>query len=69
MTRVALSETARFLLADGWDYLRTYAVRDLAAWQAYSTARSRHPAVWAANRLVEQRKTMIFREIPDLRVR
>lgn len=63
------SETARFLLADGWNYLRTYAVRDLAAWQIYSTARARHPAVLVANRLVEQRKTMILREIPDLRVR
>lgn len=66
---VPRTETARFLLADGWDYLRTYAVRDLAAWQAYSTARGRHPAVWAANRLVEQRKTMILRELPDMRVR
>jgi len=66
---VPRTETARFLVADGWDYLRTYAVRDLAAWQAYSTARARHPAVYAANRLIEQRKTMILREIPDLRVR
>lgn len=66
---VPRTETARFLVADGWDYLRTYAVRDLAAWQAYSTARARHPAVWAANRLVEQRKTMILRELPDMRVR
>jgi hypothetical protein len=66
---VPRTETARFLLADGWDYLRTYAVRDLASWQAYSTARARHPAAWAANRLVEQRKTMILRELPDLRVR
>lgn len=66
---VPRTETARFLVADGWDYLRTYAVRDLAAWQAYSTARARHPAVWAANRLVAQRKTMILRELPDMRVR
>ena len=66
---VPRTETARFLVADGWDYLRTYAVRDLASWQAYSTARARHPAVWAANRLVEQRKTMILRELPDMRVR
>jgi len=68
-TLVPRTETARFLVADGWDYLRTYAVRDLASWQAYSTARARHPAVWAANRLVEQRKTMILRELPELRVR
>jgi hypothetical protein len=68
-TLVPRTETARFLVADGWDYLRTYAVRDLAAWQAYSTARARHPAVWAANRHVEQRKTMILRELPELRVR
>ena len=37
---VVRTETARFLMADGWDYLRTYAVRDLAAWQAYSAARA-----------------------------
>ena len=66
---VPRTETARFLVADGWDYLRTYAVRDLAAWQAYSAARARHPAVYAANRLIEQRKTMILRELPELRVR
>ena len=66
---VPRTETARFLVADGWDYLRTYAVRDLASWQAYSAARARHPAVWAANRNVEQRKTMILRELPDMRVR
>ena len=66
---VPRTETGRFLLADGWDYLRTYGVRDLAAWQAHSTARARHPAVWAASRLVEQRKTMILRELPDMRVR
>ena len=66
---VVRSETARFLVADGWDYLRTYAVRDLAAWQAYATARARHPATFGANRVVEARKTMILREIPDLRVR
>ena len=66
---VMRSETARFLVADGWDYLRTYAVRDLAAWQTYSTARARNPAVVVAASLTEQRKTMILREIPDLRVR
>lgn len=63
------SETARFLVADGWDYLRTYTVRDLAAWQAYTAARARHPAAFATNRVVEARKTLILREIPDLRVR
>lgn len=63
------SETARFLVADGWDYLRTYAVRDLAAWQTYTTARARHPAASTAQNLVERRKTMILREIADLRVR
>jgi hypothetical protein len=66
---VVRSETARFLVADGWDYLRTYAVRDLAAWQAYAAARARQPAVAAANRVIEARKTIILREVPDLRVR
>jgi len=66
---VLRSETSRFLVADGWDYLRTYAVRDLAAWQAYATARARHPASSTAQSVIEQRKTMILREIPNLRVR
>lgn len=66
---IVRSETARFLVADGWDYLRTYAVRDLAAWQAYAAARARHPAAFPSSRMVEQRKTMILREIPGLRVR
>ena len=66
---VVRSETARFLVSDGWDYLRTYAVRDLASWQTYSAARARNPAGYQAQRLVSARKTMILREIPDLRVR
>lgn len=66
---VLRTETARFLVADSWDYLRTYAIRDLASWQAYAAARSRHPAAFSINRLVEARKTMILRELADLRVR
>jgi hypothetical protein len=66
---VARTETARFLVADGWDYLRTYAIRDLAAWQAYNTARGRNPAAASLNRFVEAKKTLILREISDLRVR
>ncbi len=66
---VVRSETARFLVSDGWDYLRTYAVRDLAAWQAYSAARARNPATDHVQRMVSARKTLILREIPDLRVR
>lgn len=66
---IVRSETARFLIADGWDYLRTYGVLDLAAWQAYSAARGRHPQWFVANRLIEARKTLILREIADLRVR
>ena len=66
---VVRSETARFLVSDGWDYLRTYAVRDLAAWQAYNAARARNPATYQVQRMVSARKTMILREIPDLRVR
>ena len=62
------SETARMLIADGWDYLRTYSVRNLGAWQAYVTARARQPAA-AALLNVSARKTMILREIPALRVR
>lgn len=66
---VLRSETARFLVADGWDYLRTYAIRNLAAWQAYAAARGRHPAAIAVNRMVAARKTLILREIDELRVR
>lgn len=66
---VLRSETARFVIADGWDYLRTYVIRDLASWQAYAAARSRNPAMYSVNRFVEARKTMILREHQDLRVR
>lgn len=66
---VLRTETARFLVADSWDYLRTYAIRDLASWQAYAAARNRNPAAFSINRLVEARKTMILRELGDLRVR
>jgi hypothetical protein len=66
---VLRTETARFLVADSWDYLRTYTIRDLAAWQAYTAARSRNPAMYSVNRFVEARKTMILREHQDLRVR
>lgn len=66
---VLRSETARFLVADSWDYLRTYTIRDLASWQAYTTARSRNPAMYSVNRFVEARKTMLLREHIDMRVR
>lgn len=66
---VIRSETARFLVADGWDYLRTYAIRNLAAWQAYAAARARHPAAAAVQRMVAARKTLVLREVADLRVR
>lgn len=66
---VMRSETARFLIADGWDYVRSYAVRDLAAWQTYASARARHGAWTSASRLIESRKTMILSEMPELRVR
>lgn len=66
---VVRSETARFLVADSWDYLRAYAIRDLASWQAYVSARRRNPAAFSIDRLVEARKTMILRELADLRVR
>lgn len=66
---VIRSETARFLIADGWDYLRTYAVRDLAAWQTYATTRTKQGSWMTASRFIESRKTMILSEMPDLRVR
>lgn len=66
---IVRSETARFLVADGWDYLRTYAVRDLGAWQAYNAARARHPVTFQLQRSIAARKTIILREIPELRVR
>lgn len=63
------SDTARVLVGDGWDYLRTYAVRDLAAWQTYSSARLKHGVPVATSRLVEARKTLMLRELAGLRVR
>lgn len=65
---VARAETARFLIADGWDYLRTYAVRSLGDWQRYVTLRARHGAASVLS-ATTTRKTMILREIADLRVR
>ena len=62
------SETARFLIADGWDYLRTYAVPILGAWQRYVTLRARQSAL-SAIAVTTSRKTMILQEIADLRVR
>jgi hypothetical protein len=65
---VVRSETARFLIADGWDYLRTYAVPSLGAWQRYVTLRARQSAL-SAIAVTTSRKTMVLREIAELRVR
>lgn len=65
---VVRSETARFLIGDGWDYLRTYAVPSLGAWQRYVTLRARQGAL-SAIAVTAGRKTMILREIAELRVR
>jgi hypothetical protein len=65
---VARPETARFLIADGWDYLRTYAVRSLGDWQRYVTLRGRH-GVASTLGVATTRKTIILREIAELRVR
>jgi len=62
------SETARFLIADGWDYLRTDAVPSLGAWQRYVTLRARQSAL-SAIAVTTGRKTIILREIAELRVR
>jgi hypothetical protein len=62
------SETARFLIGDGWDYLRTYAVPSLGAWQRYVALRARQPAL-SAIADSPSRKTMVLREIAELRVR
>jgi hypothetical protein len=62
------SETARFLIADGWDYLRSYAVPSLSAWQRYVTLRARHSGL-SAIAAATSRKTMVLREIAELRVR
>ena len=49
---VLRSETARFLVADGWDYLRTYAVRNLgrlAGLRDRPRATRRRPSAFAAH--------------------
>jgi hypothetical protein len=66
---VVRSETARLVIADGWDYLRTYAIRDLAAWQSYTAARARQGAWTTASRFIEARKTMVLSEMAEMRVR
>jgi hypothetical protein len=57
------SETGRMLVSDGWDYLRTYGIRSLADWQRYQSRRG------TDDRLTSARKTIIVREVTDLRVR
>jgi hypothetical protein len=66
---VRLSETGRFLLSDGWDYLRLIGVLSLADFQAWDAALRK--ASWAAEfeRLVAARKRMVLREDDELAVR
>ena len=45
--------------ADGWDYLRTYAVPSLGAWQRYVTLRARQNAL-SAIAVTTGRKTIIL---------
>lgn len=63
------AETGRFLVSDGWDYLRQYHVRNLAAWQAYLTERRAQDWATDLERHVVARKVIILREAPELRVR
>jgi hypothetical protein len=66
---VRWSETGRFLVSDGWDYVRFVGIDSLADWQRYRAAMEETGAWGELDRLVVARKTMIVRLAPTLSVR
>lgn len=66
---VRSSESARVLIADGWDYVRILGVPSLAGYHDYLRVLRTHVAWQETGRLVSARKTFIVREDSDLRVR
>lgn len=66
---VRWSETGRFLVSDGWDYVRFVGIASLADWQRYREAQEKSGAWGEVDRLVVARNTTIVRRAPTLSVR
>jgi quinol monooxygenase YgiN len=66
---LAGSETARFLIGDGWNYLRILGFENLSHLHDYLTAAREEPWSQEMDRLVATRKRIVVRQEPDLAVR
>ncbi|MGE3274611.1 MAG: hypothetical protein AB7O67_05835 [Vicinamibacterales bacterium] len=65
----AWSETGRLIVADGWDYLRTYGLRSLADWQEYQgRIRAAEFGPDLAG-ITMRKKTLVLRRAPEMSVR
>ena len=63
------TSTGRFLLSDGWDYLRMLAFDSLGDFQEYEAALSAHPSGRRLDAVTAQRRQVILAGVPDLAVR
>ena len=63
------SATGRFLVSDGWDYLRMLAFDSLADFQAYQDALSAHPSGRRLDGVIAARRQVILASVPELAVR
>lgn len=66
---IRTSETARFLISDGWDYLRILGIDSLADQHAYISAAGAQAFARRLDALVVARKRIVVREDPALSVR
>lgn len=63
------SSTGRFLIGDGWDYLRILGFTDLADLQTYFARLDETAEGRALDALVSARRTTILRSLPELSIR
>jgi hypothetical protein len=63
------SSTGRFLIGDGWDYLKILGFPDLADVQQYFARLDETPEGRALDALVSARRTTILGALPDLAIR
>jgi hypothetical protein len=63
------SATGRFLVSDGWDYLRVVGFDSLGAFQAYRARLASHRIHRVLDAVVEVRRETILSNVPDLAVR
>lgn len=61
--------TGRFLVADGWDYLRMLAFDSLGQYQAYQAAVAAHPSGRRLEGVTAERRQVILAGVPELAVR